>query len=549
MVRNFLMRRLLTAILSLLASDTIAAEEKPGLILTLNESDARPARQVALFVPKGQPPSAFTAPGQIRATWTGNLNLDARSRLIFTLEGTGEANLTIGGDTLCDKISTPSEEKRLSSGSHPIKIEFTGPTDADSQLRLFWEGRDFIKEPIPATAFTHDPDSSPLLAKQSQLRQGHQLIEDHHCAACHGGEIPEATPSLKDIGSRIDTYWIARWIADPKAHRPSARMPKLLPFESALDIAFFLAPPDKDKRAPDLPTDKEQIKAGGHLFYEQGCIGCHTLGKHEDGRISLFNIGFKFRPHTLASFLREPNRHHPNTRMPDFGFDETESGALAAFLMGQTDFDPPQIPGGTAPDPLRGKTLFKQVGCTNCHDSSDELKSELPPTIPLSDLTSPNCKAADYAFTESESLAIAAALASGKMPTRPDVEFAEHQFTALRCNACHQRDDLHPFREQFAAEVAHLKPPEPPADEEKPGAHKAEIPHLNYLGFKLNPAARENILQRYGRSQNPPLAQSPHARLSQPRRQTLHWLLPRRRPSEHPTTIPRPRSGKNQIRL
>ena len=70
-------------------------------------------RQVALFVPQGKAASAFSGQQKIHATWEGMLNLEARSRLIFTLEGHGTATLTIGDEVLCDKIGAPSERKRL----------------------------------------------------------------------------------------------------------------------------------------------------------------------------------------------------------------------------------------------------------------------------------------------------------------------------------------------------------------------------------------------------------------------------------------------------
>ena len=62
------------------------AEDQPGLILRFGEGDARVAEQVALYVPKGQAASAFSKPGQVKAVWEGKLNLEARSRLIFTLK-------------------------------------------------------------------------------------------------------------------------------------------------------------------------------------------------------------------------------------------------------------------------------------------------------------------------------------------------------------------------------------------------------------------------------------------------------------------------------
>ncbi len=467
----------------------IAAAAEPGLILRLGEGDARVARQVALYVPAGQAASAFTDPGQVAAVWEGKLNLAARSRLIFTLEGTGQAKLSVDGETLCDSIGTPSERKRLRSGEHDIKIEYTGPAEGAAQLRLFWEGRDFGKEPVPAGAFTHDT-ADPLLTKQGQLRHGHHLISERRCAACHGGEAAADGPHLDGVGDRLETAWLAAWIADPKAHRASARMPKLFGgddgAQKAADIAHFLSPP-REAVTP-AAADPEAVKAGGHLFHDQGCIGCHTLGDKGDAdRIALAGVGHKFRPGALAAFLRDPTQHHPATRMPSFGLDEAEGAALAAFLRSLAKAEKPPTPDG---DPKRGELLFEQSGCINCHPTGTA-KSALPAPKALGELASGACEAADFAFGEGELEAIAAALRS-QAPRHVPAEYASHQYTALRCSACHGRDGAPAYRETFAGEVAHLAPPPPPVEEGK-AAKEAEIPHLDHLGFKLLPEWRARL--------------------------------------------------------
>src|SRR6185436_3122145 len=85
--------------------------------------------------------------------------------------------------------------------------------------------------PIPAAAFTHTP--SPSLSASAELHFGRELFLQHRCAKCHalpGPGVPELTmeaPSLDGIGARRHYDWMARWLADPAALRPSARMPKL----------------------------------------------------------------------------------------------------------------------------------------------------------------------------------------------------------------------------------------------------------------------------------------------------------------------------------
>ena len=469
-----------------------AGAAEPGLILRLGGGDARLVRGVNLYVPESHPASPFAEPGPVKAVWEGTLNLEARQRLIFTLEGSGEATLSIDGEVLCEKINTPSEQERISSGEHTFRVEYTGPAKGDTQLRLFWEERGFGKEPVPAKVFTHDP-ADALLNKQSQLRRGHQLLRDLGCAHCHIETCNTGAPSLVGIGERLDTAWLAHWIADPSNHRPSARMPKLFHGEGAAqkaaDIAHYLAP-QAEAGAAAKPANKEAITLGGHLFYEQGCVGCHTLDAKGDAeRIGLAGAGQKFRPSKLAEFLRAPEQHHADARMPNFGFTEAESSALEAFLRSLDKSDPPPRPPG---DPERGEILFKQSGCLNCHAAGDEMKTELPVPKALAELGSADCKAATYPLTGEDKAAIQAALGQAA-PQPVPAEAAPHLLAELRCAACHSRDGQPATRDLYEEQVAHLKPPEPPADDEKPGAHKAEIPHLDHLGFKLRPEWREKL--------------------------------------------------------
>ncbi|MFP6873758.1 MAG: hypothetical protein VCA55_09645 [Verrucomicrobiales bacterium] len=473
---------LFTTLLALIASIAGAGQ---GLILQFGDADSRIARQVALYVPEGRPASQFTNPGQLKALWQGTLNLEARSRLIFTLEGTGQATLTVDGEVLCTEIGTPSERKRLGSGRHAIQIQYKGPTEGHSQLRLFWEGRDFGREPIPATAFSH-AQTGTLLARQGQPRAGHRLIKKHGCRNCHGGNHNPEAPSLEDIGKRLEPSWLAHWIENPAACRPGTHMPKLFTgagaAQKAADIAHFLAPPREKARQP--ATDPQEIVSGGHIFYQQGCIGCHTLeAKGSDGRIGLGAAATKYRPSALAGFLREPAKHHDAARMPDFGFSAAESKALESFLRTLTK---DKLPARNEGNPERGKLLLKQSGCLNCH-AAGKMKTELPVPKALATLKTADCKAANYLLTETEQEAITVALNSPVKPHHIPAEFAQQQFITLRCAACHDRDGQQAYREIFQVEISHLKPPDPPVDDEKPGAHKGTIPHLNHLGSKLRP--------------------------------------------------------------
>ncbi|MFT5105058.1 MAG: mono/diheme cytochrome c family protein [Pseudoalteromonas tetraodonis] len=311
-------------------------------------------------------------------------------------------------------------------------------------------------------------------------------MAQHQCNACHGGEQATGAPSLEGVGTRLETAWLASWIKDPKSHRSSARMPRLFKGgeaeQSAADIANFLAPPNASPPSPAIPMSDTAIKAGGLVFHEQGCIGCHTLEAQGDAeRIGLGEIAHKFRPFALAAFLREPSENHGDTRMPDFAFDEAEANSLEVFLRSLSKSKALPIAKG---DRDRGEQLFKQSGCINCHQSAD-LKSELATVQPA---TGANCMVAEFAFNEKQQTAIAATLSHPIKPLTVPAEIAAHNFTTLRCAACHERDSQPAYRDTFAKEVEHLAPP-------AEGAHQANIPQLTHLGAKLLPEWRTALFK------------------------------------------------------
>jgi mono/diheme cytochrome c family protein len=489
-----------------LAATATTADSAPGLILRFEadgSTDARLARTVTLFVPRGSPTTPFLARGPFKASWEGSLVLEKRSRLIFTLEGTGKARLLIDDEVLVEKIGTPNESKRLSGDEHKVVCEYESPTNGDdAQLRLFWEERSFPREPVPATAFIHDP-SDAVLAEPHQLRHGRSLVAETRCLACHDSpsetvmpELRLGAPSLDGIGARLRRDWMALWIANPKALRPSAHMPVL--FEdnaekNASDIAAYLAAGIPDIEVTQQPTAAQMVR-GGHLFQQQGCIACHTLTPTGDTkRIGLAHVGRKFRLGSLTEFLREPSKFHQATRMPTFHFSSEEGRALAGFLRSLADNPDSASPGG---DESNGKKLFASSGCLNCHARGDE-KSTLPIGPPLTDLKTAECTTARFALSGSDTSNLVAFLNNtpghASLGRSVPAEFSLRQFDSLRCAACHSRDGGEPMREKFASEVAHLVPPEPDVAEGVP-ALKLNPPPLDHLGLKLRPEWRAKLL-------------------------------------------------------
>ena len=497
----------LAVVLLSLAPGLVRGEGVPGLVLKLTsaagQSDARVARTVALHVPDGAPVSPFLEQGGFTARWEGKLVLEKRSRLVFHLAGTGEGRLLVDGEELVPALGASMESMRLRSGEHEFVVEYTPPAKGDATLRLLWEGREFGREPMPGGLFVHDAED-PALKKQSLLRRGRELVAAKRCVACHEpGEdrmMPElllAAPSLNGIGSRLEQDWLVKWISDPAAMRSSAHMPAVFrgegAKEKAADIAAFLVA-DRLKLEGPHASAPDRVKEGGHLFYQQGCIACHTLdGKGDDERIALGTVGRKFRGKALEEFLRDPSRNHQGTRMPGFQFSAGEAQAVADFLRTQGERSQSTSIAG---DPLRGHALARATGCFNCHEREGE-SGKAASKVGLFSLQSADCSSVHYNLSGEDKNALTVFLREeagrGSLARHVPAEFAGRQFLGLRCNACHSRDGEEALLERFAGEAAHLKPPEESRNEEKP-ALVAGPPPLHHLGLKLRPGWREKLL-------------------------------------------------------
>jgi len=72
---------------------------------------------------------------------------------------------------------------------------------------------------------------------------------------------------------------------------------------------------------------------GKRLFTEQGCYGCHTVGKTGTPIANdLSQVGSKYPESYLRKWLREPQQQKPRAHMPKIQMPEADARALAAYL-------------------------------------------------------------------------------------------------------------------------------------------------------------------------------------------------------------------------
>jgi mono/diheme cytochrome c family protein len=82
-------------------------------------------------------------------------------------------------------------------------------------------------------------------------------------------------------------------------------------------------------QSPDRPA----VQRGEAAFKNNGCYGCHIIGKFGTPiGPELTRVGLKHEPTYLARWLRDPAQQRPNAHMPALELTEADVQALAAYL-------------------------------------------------------------------------------------------------------------------------------------------------------------------------------------------------------------------------
>jgi mono/diheme cytochrome c family protein len=524
-------------------------------------ADIRKARLVALYVPHGTAPTPFLDPGKFVATWTGAINLRLRDTYTFSAQGRGKLTVTIGDAVALDAsgddfAQAKAEPVRLKKGANKLVVRYESADAGDAWVRLFWtvKGETF-PDPVPPTVFTHEANDAAL-GESSRVRDGRMLVAELRCTRCHAapgptpdkprapgyiGLMPELemdAPALTDAGSRLNPAWLAAWINNPRTFRANAHMPRVFRTEGAgkddkvidpraADVAAYLASLGGKAGQAGAPADgtAESVRAGGVLFTHLNCVACHLApdadaeaGAPDDPvRTPLRHVRLKFRPRALKQYLLKPQAHYAWNPMPNFKLTDTEAGQLADYLNAKAPKElnevPPVPPAG---DAGKGKQLVQTSGCVNCHAVGEErtaLKVAALADIPK-DAWSRGCMAKDDAArktsrdfhpTDAQRTALLAFAATDRSSLFRDAapEFAERQFAAMNCVACHARDgresllataydeEFRKLQEQFPAPAGHGPEGGPPQGQNGGDAvafaPDQRAPLVTWAGQKLRP--------------------------------------------------------------
>lgn len=405
-------------LLTLAATASAARAQEPGddepvrsgLVVALRDGGGNTAVRVEpqLAFDWGEAaPDPRLNPGEVRATWRGELLVQGRGDYRFAVFGAGEVELKIAGKVVVARRRLRSEWHHappvaLPAGRQPLELSFRR-TEKGARLMVLWAGPQFGLEPIPPRHLTHDRRQSPA----NDFERGRLLAHALRCARCHDDDFtPQPAPALDRLSGNLSRDWLVRWLAageHPSQGKDEAASPRRMPAfglsaaqaEAVADWLLVRRPgadpaPVKEQPKPMPPPGKAKkgkkgappkarpdARTGERLFLTLGCVACHSWrevgGGGWFGGGDLTHIADKRPPGFFAAWLADPAKLNSDHRMPVFALSADERTSLALFLAAQkaNDAKPDFTTRAPSARHAEGKKLVEAFRCASCHRLPD----------------------------------------------------------------------------------------------------------------------------------------------------------------------------------
>ena len=193
------------------------------------------------------------------------------------------------------------------------------------------------------------------------LNLAYGMYERAGCYACHKTvgfeDLRKPGPNLTKIESKLDQEWVANWIRDPRAVKPSTWMPRIW-YNSNTDgpedavrneveidavVAYLFENSEEHEFAVPNPS-AGNAEDGQRIVESVGCLACHITGtetREASGPRRTFGqplqaVGSKTTVEWLFDWVRDPRHYNAETFMPDLRLTDDEVADVAAYLSGLT---------------------------------------------------------------------------------------------------------------------------------------------------------------------------------------------------------------------
>jgi len=223
------------------------------------------------------------------------------------------------------------------------------------------------------------------------VTDGYRNFERYGCYACHKVDwFPTKRrpgPNLKNIQAKTSNEWMAAWIANPKAFRPSTWMPRFFHLENfapdeviaeshygeeseefgpsveilgqswndtaVAAVTAFLADRAPKDEYPEIPVEGDPLR-GSEVFRVSGCLACHNMAPWEDDPNlprdlaleprdsnehgpNLRGVATKVDPKWLFAWIKDPAAIWSETRMPNLRLSDQDAADIVAYIMEDPD--------------------------------------------------------------------------------------------------------------------------------------------------------------------------------------------------------------------
>ena len=182
--------------------------------------------------------------------------------------------------------------------------------------------------------------------------------------------VRKVGPDLGTISGKLTQDWVKKWLADPKAFKSEARMPK---FWGNSNNTGMINGIDWDKRNIaeinaitsflfSKSTSRTLLAKGSsgnpargkELVETRGCMGCHAVGPIEEKPnrtqtrrrhgYNLASQGSKVSGNWLANWVSDPRVVWADSKMPSLRLPDSEVADVAAYLSSLKNPDWEKMP-------------------------------------------------------------------------------------------------------------------------------------------------------------------------------------------------------------
>ncbi len=231
---------------------------------------------------------------------------------------------------------------------------------------------------------------------------GSRLVRQMGCSGCHQVPRPTSTlaqagPALDGIAAKTNPAWAFRWLAAPRAFRPSTWMPHFFDLDSDSDrerqiaeiraIVVYLWEKSRGPayRGPALDEAPAGDPESGRVLFESvGCRACHLTDADALRDESypayerlhgpnLARTGDKVAASWLYAWLRDPQAYRHDTPMPSLRLSGREAADLTAYLMTLRDSAPDVTEPPSASTETRDELVLAYLRQDNTIEGSEVL--------------------------------------------------------------------------------------------------------------------------------------------------------------------------------